>query len=156
MRVYLPATGADLSAPRVSARRAHAVTPALAAALPEEDEEGLEVSASLCAADTSVELLATGARELADRRVVLAADVDPELVREVAVEGDVLPGTVELLGEVSWEQVAALLVDEAGAEADVSLARTGDEEAFERTAEADLLWYDVSEREALAAELARG
>ena len=156
MRVYLPATAADLSAPGVSARRAHAVTAALAAALPEEDEEGLEVSASLCAADASVELLAAGGPGLADRRVVLAADLDPEEVRELEVGGDVLPGTVEVLGEVDWERVAALLVDEAAAEADVALARTGDEEAFERTAEADLLWYYASERKALAAELARG
>mgnify|MGYP003082998230 CR=1 FL=1 len=33
-------------------------------------------------------------------------------------------------------------------------ARAGDEEAFERTAEADLLWYDVTERGPLSAELA--
>ena len=44
-------------------------------------------------------------------------------------------------------------MDDAEAEADVRAARTGDEDAFERAAEADLLWFDVSEREQLAAEL---
>lgn len=156
MRIYLPATAADLSAEQLSPRTAHAATAALAAALPDEDEEGLEVSASLCAADSSVVLLAEPeARGLADRRVVVAADVDPELVREVPVGDDVLPGTVEVTAAVPWERVAALLVDEAEAEDDVRLARTGDEEAFERAAEADLLWFDVTERAALAAELTK-
>ena len=149
MRIYLPATAAHLRVAVLGSPQepllAHAATPALAHALPEEDEEGLEVSASLCAADASLVLLAEpGAEGLADRRIVIAADVDAEHVRELAVEGDVLPGTVE---------VAALLVDEAEAEADVHAARLGDEDAFERAAEADLLWYDVTEREALASSL---
>ncbi|QHO91431.1 hypothetical protein CWT12_09095 [Actinomyces sp. 432] len=155
MRAYLPATASDLSAVRISPRIAHAVTPALADAFPEEDQEGLEVSASLCAADSSVLLLAApGAEAEADRRVVIAADVEDAQVREVPVVGDVLPGTVEVTAPVEWDQVAALLVDEAEAESDVRAARTGDEAAFERAADADLLWYDVSERAALAQELA--
>lgn len=154
MRIYLPATAADLTAPRISPRTAHAATPALAAALLDEDEEGLEASASLCAADASLMLLAApGAGALADRRVVVAADVDSSEVSELLASGDVLPGTVELRTPVAWESVAALLVDDAEAEADVRAARTGDEGAFERAAEADLLWFDVSEREQLAAEL---
>jgi len=158
MRIYLPATAAHLRAAVLGSPQepflAHAATPALARALPEEDEEGLEVSASLCAADASLVLLAEpGAEGLADRRIVIAADVDAEHVRELAVEGDVLPGTVEVNAEILWEDVAALLVDEAEAEADVHAARLGDEDAFERAAEADLLWYDVTEREALADSL---
>ena len=94
-----------------------------------------------------------GAEGLADRRIVIAADVDVEHVRELAVEGDVLPGTVEVNADIPWEDVAALLVDEAEAEADVHAARLGDEDAFKRAAEADLLWYDVTEREALADSL---
>ena len=58
MRIYIPATAADLSAPESSARPAHAATAQLARALPEEDEEGLEMLASLCAADASLVLLA--------------------------------------------------------------------------------------------------
>ena len=74
-------------------------------------------------------------------------------MRELAVEGDVLPGTVEIAADIPWDDVAALLVDEAEAEADVRSARLGDEDAFERAAEADLLWYDVTERDALAESL---
>ena len=144
MRVYLPATAADLTAPALSPRTAHAPTASLAAALPEEDQEGLEGSASLCAADG-----------LVDRRVVVAADVAPEHVRELAPDEDVLPGTVQVTAPVPWDDVASLLVDEAAAEADVRAARGGDEAAFERAAEADLLWYDVCEREHLAAGLTR-
>ena len=155
-RIYLPATAAHLRARVLGSSHqpltAHAATPALAQALPEEDEEGLEVSASLCAADASVVLLPEAAG-LADRRIVIAADVDAENVRELPVEGDVLPGTIEVTGEVSWEDVAALLVDEPEAQDDVRAARLGDEGAFERAAEADLLWYDVTEREALAESL---
>lgn len=154
MRIYLPATASDLAADALTARRAHAVTKALASALPEEDEEGLEVSASLCAADSSLVLLAEpGSADEPDRRVVIAADVPAGAVDEVPSGEDVLPGTVEVSEPVTWDDVAAVLVDEAEAEADVRAARTGDEEAFERAADADLLWYDVSERAALAAEL---
>ncbi|MGP1483789.1 DUF6912 family protein [Actinomyces naeslundii] len=158
MRIYLPATAAHLRAAALGSSTgsllAHAATPALARALPEEDEEGLEVSASLCAADASLVLLAEPEAEgLADRRVVIAADVDGEHVRELAVEGDVLPGTVEIAADIPWDDVAALLVDEAEAEVDVRSARLGDEDAFERAAEADLLWYDVTERDALAESL---
>ena len=85
--------------------------------------------------------------------MVVAADVDPADLRELAVEGDTLPGTVEVTVPVSWDDVAALLVDDVEAESDVRLARTGDEEAFERAADADLLWFDVSERGHLASQL---
>lgn len=154
MRIYLPATASDLAADAVTVRRAHAVTKALVAALPEEDEEGLEVSASLCAADSSLVLLAEPASsDEPDRRVVIAADVSADAVTEVPAGEDVLPGTVEVTEPVGWDDVAAVLIDEADAEADVRAARAGDEKAFERAAEADLLWYDVSERAALAAEL---
>ena len=96
MRIYLPATAAHLRVAVLGSPQepllAHAATPALAHALPEEDEEGLEVSASLCAADASLVLLAEpGAEGLADRRIVIAADVDAEHVRELAVEGTSCP-----------------------------------------------------------------
>ena len=127
---------------------------ALARALPDEDEETLEASASLCAADASLMLLSgPGAGVLADRRVVIAADVDAAAVSEVPVSEEILPGTVQVGVPVAWEAVAALLVDEREVEVDVRAARTGDEAAFERVGEADLLWFDVSEREYLAAEL---
>ena len=158
MRIYLPATARDLTADEITPRRAHAATASLAQALQDEDEEGLEVSASLCAADSSVLLLAEAAGSGGGprpRRVVVAADVEPGTVTEVAPGGDVLPGTVEVTVPVSWEDVAALLVDEPEAEADVHAAAQGDEQAFERAADADLLWFDVSERACLAADLNR-
>ena len=153
MRIFLPATAQDLSQSEVSSRRAHAATASLAQALPDEDEEGLEVSASLCAADTSVLLLASQDTQRVPRRLVIAADVDAQDLRELPVDEDVLPGTVELLAPVQWDDVAALLLDEAAVQAEVTAAADGDEDAFERVAEADLLWYDVSERAALAREL---
>jgi hypothetical protein len=42
-------------------------------------------------------------------------------------------------------------VDEAAAEEDVVAALAGDDEAVERLAERDLLWYDASELDRLAA-----
>ena len=154
MRIYLPATAADLSAPWISPRTAHAATPSLAAALPGEDRESLEASACLCAADASlVRLAEPDAEGAADRRVVIAADVDEAKASELPVSEDVLPGTVEVTAPVAWEAVAALLVDEPAARTDVRRARTGDEEAFERAAEADLLWFEATERAVLADEL---
>ncbi|AYD89368.1 hypothetical protein D4740_05415 [Actinomyces sp. 2119] len=154
MRVFLPATATDLRAESLSPRLAHAATPTLARALPEEDQEGLEVAASLCAADASLLLLAQpGAARHADRRVVIAADAADDTVRELDPGQDVLPGTVEVTVAVDWQDVAAIFVDDAQAQADVRAARHGDEEAFERAAQADLLWYDVTERDHLADDL---
>ena len=151
MRVYLPATVADLSAPAIPSRQAHAATASLAAALPDEDEEGLEVSACLCAADSSV--IAISEQDEAQkryRRVVIAADVERENLRELEVDDETLPGTVQVLVDVPWDDVAAVLADEDQASADVKLAAEGDEDAFERSADADLLWFDVCEVAVLA------
>ena len=123
MRVYLPATVADLSAPAITSRQAHAATASLAAALPDEDEEGLEVSACLCAADSSV--IAISEQDEAQkryRRVVIAADVERENLRELEVDDETLPGTVQVLVDVPWDDVAAVLADEDQASADVKLA----------------------------------
>lgn len=117
IHIYLPITAVHL---RVSVLgfshqplTVHAVTPALVRALPKEDEEGLEAPVSLCVADAPVVLLAESKTVgLADRRTVIAVDVDAENAREPPVEGDVLPGTIEATDEISWEDVTALLVDE--------------------------------------------
>ena len=52
-----------------------------------------------------------------------------------------------------WDDVAAVLADEDQASADVKLAAEGDEDAFERSADADLLWFDVCEVAVLAKKL---
>lgn len=151
MRVYLPATASELASDALSPRMAHSVTDDLAAALPEEDEEGLELTATLAAADDSVRLLVRATAE-PPRRVVIAADL-PAAACERTRGPDQLETAVEVQAPVQWSLVAAILLDAPDAEADVSAAMSGDEAALDRAAEHDLLWYDVSERAELAAEL---
>lgn len=154
MRVYLPATSADLASPEgLLPRWAHAVTPGLRAAAPEEDDEGWEMMAMLAAADASVELL--GADDSLPRRLVIVADVP-----DAAVEGadpddpDQLPTAVHVTRPVAWADVVSLHVDEDAAADDVTAAAAGDAAALDRAAERDLLWYDVSELPDLRRNLA--
>lgn len=150
MRIYLPAVLPELADPSgLGPRTVHAVTPALRAALPDEDDEGLEFAAQLLAADDCLELLADHP-DADRRRVVVAADVAQTAVRPVA-DPD-LPSSVELVESVTWGDVACAHVDEAAARDDVRAALAGDEVAADRLAERDLLWYDVSE----LAHLGRG
>lgn len=140
MRVYLPATLADLAADSLtSSRPAHALTAALRAALPGEDDEGLELSAFLAAADASAALV--GERGDAPYRVVVSAEVDAAAPAEKAL----LPSEVVLVGEVRWSEVVSVHVDAPETAQDVALAAAGDSDALDRAAEADLLWHDVSE-----------
>ncbi|MCV2394131.1 hypothetical protein OEB99_07420 [Actinotalea sp. M2MS4P-6] len=146
MRIYLPSSLAELADPDgLSPRVVHAVTPALRAALPDEDEEGLEFSAQLLAADDSLERLA----DAPPRRVVVAADVPEDAVAPLA-DDDAVPSAVQLVTAVAWDDVACAHVDEPGAAAEVTAALAGDDDAAERLVERDLLWYDVSELAALA------
>ena len=159
MRLYLPATPADLRS-GLTPRWAHAVTTALRAELPEEDDEGLEMVATLAAADESVTLLGSGTAlevaggHVAPRRVVIVADVPDSAVLVPEVLGEEqLPTAVEVVEPVDWSEVVAILVDEPEAEQDVRAAAGGDEEALERAAERDLLWFDVVELADLRREL---
>ena len=63
---------------------------------------------------------------------------------------------VEVVSEVGWTDVVALLVDEPAASEDVRAAATGDADALDRSAERDLLWYDVVELDDLRRELGSG
>ncbi|WP_156251930.1 DUF6912 family protein [Pseudactinotalea terrae] len=147
MRIYLPATAADLSAELLAARPAHAVTPALRSSNPTESEEDLEVPAFLAAADASLALL-TGAD--VPVRLVIAADVGA---------AEAIPGediTQVSAPQVPWSAVVSFHVDDPAdgeAAALVSAAVGGDEEAIEKAGELDLLWFDVSERDELGALL---
>lgn len=145
MRLYLPATARDLhDEDGIGPRWAHAVTQALRAELPDEDEEGLEMTATLAAADESVRLIAADGS--VPRRVVVVADVPDQAVQVPEVLGEEqLPTAVELVRPVAWGDVVTLHVDEADAADDVRAAAAGDDEALERAAERDLLWYDVVE-----------
>lgn len=151
MRIYLPSTLAELGRPDgLDPRVVHAVTPALRAALPDEDDEGLEYAAQLLAADDSVDRLAAEPGPATRwRRVVVAADVSEDLV--VPIEGEEeVASAVRLLAVVPWSDVACAHVDEVGAQDEVRAAAEGDDDAAERLVERDLLWFDVSELAGLA------
>ena len=151
MRIYLPSTLAELGRPDgLDPRVVHAVTPALRAALPDEDDEGLEYAAQLLAADDSVDRLAAEAGPSTRwRRVVVAADVSEDLVAALQDEEEVA-SAVRLLGPVPWSDVACAHIDETSAEPEVRAAALGDDDAAERLVERDLLWFDVSELASLA------
>lgn len=150
VRVYLPATITDLADPDGLAHRcAHAVTGALTAALPHDDDEGREYAALLAAADESV-LLVAAQRGAPRRRVVVSADVAIQATGSVT-GSDSVPSAIEVVTPVAWSQVACVHVDEEAAETDVTAAIEGDLGAAERLVERDLLWYDVSELAALVA-----
>lgn len=144
MRVYIAATARDLSADELAPTRVHAVTPAVHAELPDEDEEMLELVAFLAAADESVILI--GERSERPRRVVISADVD---TRALAPSGDPedLATVMVPAGPVGWHTVAAIHVDDADAEERVAAAAAGDGQAADEVSEIDLAWYDASERE---------
>jgi hypothetical protein len=149
VRVYVPTTLPALADPDgLRPATAHAVTPELAAALPGEDEEGLEFAALLAAADESVGLLAadpTAPR----RRVVAAADVPGPSRRPRAPDPDRLPSAVEPPSLVPWSWVVSLHVDGEDAAQDVAGAAEGDTAALDRAADRALLWYDVGELDVL-------
>ena len=153
MRLYLPADLSELALPTLAARPASAVTSALRAALPDEDEEGLERSAFLTAADLAVLHLA--GREVPSRRVVLALDVpDSTRFTQASQELADLPSVVgqfQGLGEAFWPAVVSIHLDEPEAAADVAAA-FDDDDAFDALGEVDLLWYHPSERSALIAQ----
>ena len=101
MRLYFAVAPQELTNEEFEPRTAFAVTPGLAAVLPEEDQEGHEASAFLAAADAAVESAGEGGR-----RVVIAADAPARVL-----EGeDEHPGAVHLLEPVWWRQVAAIFV----------------------------------------------
>ncbi|GCD19917.1 DUF6912 family protein [Cellulomonas algicola] len=142
MRVYVPATLDEIPGP-LTARTAHAVTPALRSALPDEDDETVEFVAQLTAADDALDLLR--ARPDAPRlRVVVSVDVPDASVAAVTDDG-APPSAVRLVVDVAATDVACAHVDEPEARPDVVAALAGDGEARERLEERDLLWYDASE-----------
>lgn len=146
MRIYLPAVPSELAS-GAGSLLGHAVTGRLGIAAPDEDDEGLEMIALLAAADDSVrrltELAGSDERPL---RVVVAADVPDG---EVSLEDGGLPTLVRLRRPVTRDEIRAIHVDEQSAADEVAAAAAGDDDAFERVAELDLLWYDPSERDTI-------
>jgi hypothetical protein len=159
MRLYVPATLDELTAvvPGPTARwdlaprAAHAVTPALAAALPEDDDEGHEYAAFLAAADDSLALVAAGG--VVPLRVVVSVEVPDDAVSPDDGGADAAPSRVSVGRALSGVVVEAVHVDEPEAAVDVRavlVAADGDDDdalaaAIERSAERDLLWYAPAE-----------
>lgn len=158
MRLYVPATLDELDTVTVTARAgwwdvpprgAHAVTAALVAALPDEDDETREYAAFLAAADASLMLVA-GSADAAPVRVVVTVEVPEHAVSDAA--GEVAPSGVDVAA-VPGTRVEAIHVDEPEAAADVRAVLAAidadDDEALEsatsRVDERDLLWYHPTE-----------
>ena len=160
MRVYLPATVPLLA--RLDKEReldlseGYAVTASLREWYAEGDDEELEYAALTAAARASLRLLA-GQPEAPRRRVVVAADV-PDARVAVSAPGpgeSAEPGVIKVTGTVRLADIAALHVDEAGAQEAVtaaahalSAADAGDPDAVfavDAVEDYDLLWYVTQE-----------
>ena len=126
---------------------AHAVTPELRRAYPDGGEEEWEYAASAAAARSALALLVEGDPA---RRVVVAVDV----AGVVPVDDDD-PTLVTVDEVVPFRRIAAVLVDDEDAAADVSAAvaagpdaERGDAEAaavVERCLDHELGWYATQE-----------
>jgi len=153
VRIYIPATSADVSKEDLLPRLVHAVTRELEHAMPAEGEEVLESVAMGAAADDSLRILtalAQGGETIRPLRVVVVADVADSRVEPVSGD-DLLPTARRLVRPVGWDAVASIHIDDDEALEDLLAAIGGDEQAFERVADEDLMWYDVEEREDLIA-----
>ena len=144
IRIYIPlnasglrslhADGVVTGAPFV----AHAVTDAVRASAPVAGEDECEYSALSDAVLRSAGLLTPGEK----RRIVAAADVEPELVSPAAPGDFKAPGdfmdesAVVILGSVALSRIASFHVDADNASEDD-----------------ELLWYDVTELPVLLALL---
>lgn len=159
MRVYLPATMpllAQLSKDgELPLTDGFAVTESLLAWYADGDEEELEYAALTAAARASLRQLADEP-EAPRRRVVIAADVPDARVAVPAEEQAEEPGVIKITaGAVRLVDIAALHVDEAGAQEPVTAAArslaaadTGDADAaaaVEAVEDFDLLWYAAQE-----------
>ena len=158
MRVYLPATlpllarlakDGELPLPD-----GFAVTGSLRAWYAEGDEEELEYAALTPAARASLGLLAAEP-DAPRRRVVVASDIPDARGAVPPAAADVEPGVIKITGPVRLVDVAALHVDEAGAQESVTAAARSLPAAAEGDADAlftvdgaedfDLLWYAAQE-----------
>lgn len=158
MRIYVPATLDELDAVThstgaarwtVAPRRAHAVTQALAAALPEEDAEGLEYLAALNAADDSLALIA-GRPDAPHQRVIITVEVPDGMVGPAESSSASAAGAdgsedddepvaseIEIISTVENVAIVCLHVDEVDAAGDIAdvLAAADEESDAEELAE---------------------
>ncbi|MDT9591981.1 hypothetical protein RDV89_02815 [Nocardioides zeae] len=111
VRVYVPVTSSGLAAVVADGRlagpfRAHAVTPALAEAWPEGEDEEWEYAAQAAAGVASLAARGEGDRP---RRLVLAVDV-PD-AQPAGTDDE--PTLVEVAADVPWKRIASAHVDVA-------------------------------------------
>ena len=164
-RLYLPATVPLLARLRADGRlplpadaTGHAVTPDLREWYTDGDEEELEYVAFTRAAQEALLLLHHDPKA-ARRRAVIAVD----LPGATPVERSLGSSVVRVGGEVALASVAAVHVDGAEAEADVTAAAEvalaaagGDDDAqftVDGVEDHELEWYDPSELEQLLVDL---
>lgn len=143
MRIFFTISLEGLDKYSLDGVKSHAVTDGVRHAFPEEDDEELDLIALLAAADDNI-------RSVTNEpfRLVIAADAQADFIGT-----DEDPSLVQAAGTISWGDVAAIFVDDESAADDVMAARRGDDDAFDRLAGRDMLWYDPSERIRLALEL---
>ena len=135
VRIYIPATSADVSKEDLLPRLVHAVTRELEHAMPAEGEEVLESVAMGAAADDSLRILtalAQGGETIRPLRVVVVADVADSRVEPVSGD-DLLPTARRLVRPVGWDAVASIHVDDDEALEDLLAAIGGDELRSART-----------------------
>jgi hypothetical protein len=158
-RVYVPTSLAGLARAQAQGHleegdevKGHAVTPAVREWYVEGDQEELEYSAMVDAAEASLAVLA-GEPDTPRRRVVVAADVPEESI--TPAHDDTARSRVTIRGPVLLSAVVSVHVDEETAAPSVDeavralgAARAGDDDAqflLDEAEALDLLWYDVTE-----------
>jgi len=142
MRVYIPAHVDDLASANHGSWQpvtAFCVTDLLREAAPAADDEELAEIARAAAAEFSLTQLKS------PLRAVVVADV---LRDEVEPDSGTHPAAVTLTTRVPSGVVACAFVDEPDAADDVVKAVLGDEAAWDRLDERELLWFDASELDA--------
>jgi len=155
VRVYVPLTVHGLTSLHHAGRiapaplAAHAVTPAMRAAMADADEDELEYAALMAAAYDSLVLIAGAGAEA--RRVVVAADVDDAAV---AIAGGDDVSLVQVASEIPLARCSAVHVDDADADGEVALAvarlpeaQAGDGPALAAVSlvQLELMWFATQE-----------
>ncbi|MDN4482633.1 DUF6912 family protein [Demequina lignilytica] len=139
MRVYIPARPDQI--PTITSGMwepplGFAVTGPLLDLVDSDDDDELAEVVLDVAAWASLEDLG------APLRLVVVAEVSRS---ESEAAPDVSPAAVRLTGRIPTSAIACAFMDESEAGDDAAGAAAGDEEAADRLAERDLLWYDASE-----------
>lgn len=133
-RVYLPATVSDLgSSDGLGPTRGYRPVYPQHSPLTSDDEEAAEYTAFLLAAEAAID-------EGEVVRIVVAGDV--------FLPADQVSNPV-MVDHLPWSDAVSIHIDdcaEAELLGDINLAQAGDDHARARVNQADLMWYDITER----------